>query len=186
MKLKTAFTMAEALLALTIIGVIAAITIPTVKDFSDAGKMSAAAKKAYSTAQQMTTAVEVKYGDSKFWPWSNAALINSRYKEVTDATVPASSYSLLDFSGVALTTVNNNWFQTNDSMVWYANTSRLIYVDTNGQARPNRLGYDVVGFIVNDDEVVPMNDDCVKYILAKGKMPWVTDSNMVACPSLDD
>ena len=201
MKLKTAFTMAEALITLTIVGVIAVITIPTVKDFSDVSKMVASAKKAYSAAQSATTAVEIKYGDAKFWPWTDTALINSRFREVMEGAPVVNTYTTSLFDGSdAWSTVNGSWFQTNDGMTWYVyNYSNaqgaygVIHVDTNGPARPNRLGYDVIGFVITKDGVHPLNDGlhdnnstwgCVNYMIKYGKMPWMTDTNFSSCSTL--
>ena len=75
---KSAFSLSETLLTLTIIGVIAALTIPGLKEYSDEQQYVAAAKKAYTVAQSATMMVETKYGDLRWWPWSNTEEVKNR------------------------------------------------------------------------------------------------------------
>ena len=62
---KTAFTLAEVLLVLAIIGVIAALTIPAVMQQSSEKKFAALAKKTFSTLQN---AVNLKIASSPVGP----------------------------------------------------------------------------------------------------------------------
>ena len=198
---KSAFTLAETLLTLTIIGVIAALTIPGLKEHSDEKKYIASAQKSYSTIQSATTMLETKYGDSMWWPWNNAQTITSRYKEVMNS-VPyfvGDSYAIQTIDGQNWATVSqeNNWFQTTDGMIWnmaaYNNTKDAvgaIYVDTNGNNLPNVVGVDVMGFVATPDGIYPMNDKmhdenselgCTYYVIKTGKMPWLQDSSYTSC-----
>lgn len=203
---KSAFTLAETLLTLAIVGVIAAMTIPSLKDFSDEVKYVTAAKKAYTNVQSATTALETRYGDLKWWPWAQTTEMSTRYKGVLNSLpqLTTDTYSIAFLDGNDWTNVTEpNWFQTTDGMVWslsaYNNSMGsvgAIYVDTNGPAVPNRVGVDVLGFVVTNDGVFPMNDKihdksadwgCAYYAIKTGKMPWVTDTSYQNCkdPRID-
>ena len=62
---KSAFTLAEVLLVLAIIGVIAAVTIPAIMQQSSEKKFSALAKKAQSTLQN---AINLKLATTPIGP----------------------------------------------------------------------------------------------------------------------
>ena len=86
-KFKKAFTLAEVLMTLTIIGVIAAMTIPTLKSHSDEASLIAQTKKAYLSATSALNAAEAKYGDLELWNWSGKsenlnATVQNYFKEV--------------------------------------------------------------------------------------------------------
>ena len=59
-EVKTAFTLAETLLTLAIVGVIAALTIPTLKDYSDEVRYITGVQQAFATINAATTAIETK------------------------------------------------------------------------------------------------------------------------------
>lgn len=66
-KNKTAFTLAEVLVTLTIIGVIASLTIPTLKETADRSSNEAALRKAYSTASNAFAQLQAEYGSPIYW-----------------------------------------------------------------------------------------------------------------------
>ncbi len=194
---KSAFTLAETLLTLSIIGVIAALTIPALKEYQEEVRYVAATKKAYSSAQAAITSLEIKYGDLKWWTWSNEDTLRTRMKEVLNTLQSNSftSYSVSYLSGDTYATINNStWYQTTDGMIWRmyqsADTNSLgtIAVDTNGPSMPNRVGVDVHNFLVTEDGVMPANFDgkntkmgCTYYAIKKGKMPWINDGSYADC-----
>ena len=200
---KIGFTLAEALLALSIVGVVAAMTIPTIKDYSEEAKFVALLKKAYSTIQTATAAAELKYGDSTLWGWnSDAATVNQKYLSVMNATIyNGAAYDVKTLGNDKWSTVNG-WIKTGDGILYTASTWEegglkysLIYVDTNGPERPNVVGVDVHCFVVNKDGVYPMGANmhygngywaCTNYALKKGKMPWMHDASITDCRSLGD
>ena len=192
---KSAFSLSETLLTLTIIGVIAALTIPGLKEYSHEQQYVAAAKKAYTVAQSATMMVETKYGDIRWWPWSDAGEVKNRYMAVLN-TMPISSdsYTYKGFgSGDSGTISDTDWFQTTDGMVWKVAQAEnsgdsavgTIYIDTNGAASPNVIGVDLMAFLVTNDGVYPISTgswSCTNYVIAYGKMPWLTDSSYSSCP----
>lgn len=62
-----AFTLAEVLVTLMIIGVISALTIPTLKETADRSANRAALQKAYSTASNAFAALKAEYGTPAYW-----------------------------------------------------------------------------------------------------------------------
>ena len=69
-----AFTLAETLITIGIIGVVAAMTIPTLIKNYKAQVTATKLKKTYSILSQAMNAAVAKYGDSKYWPeWDTSA-----------------------------------------------------------------------------------------------------------------
>ncbi len=62
-----AFTLAEVLVTLVIIGVISALTIPTLKEASDRSANIAALKKAYSTLSNAFAELQAEHGSPIYW-----------------------------------------------------------------------------------------------------------------------
>lgn len=62
-----AFTLAEVLVTLTIIGVIASLTIPSLKETADRSANAAALQKAYSTASNAFAQLQAEYGSPIYW-----------------------------------------------------------------------------------------------------------------------
>lgn len=199
MKLKNktwAFSLAEALLAMTIIGVVGALCVPSLKSHADEQQLVALARKAYATASHATQQLEVKYGEARWWDWSTAN-INKMYREIMGGMPQSESWSTPLMNGQSWG-VNDSWWRTADNMVWYVynyhnaqGSHGVIHVDTNGKSVPNRVGCDVLGFVVNDTGVFPLNDGkndvnatwgCVSYAVQHGKMPWLKDTSITTCP----
>ena len=79
MKKILAFTLAEVLLSMTIIGVIAALTIPSLKRSTDSKEFVASAQKAYAAISQTTTLLETENGPLQFWKWKDDSAIVDMY-----------------------------------------------------------------------------------------------------------
>lgn len=88
---KKAFTMAEVLMVLGIIGVVAAITIPNLKDSADEQFYVAKAAKVYSEMETAFSRAQMKYGEN-ILDWSGVANnttgtgIASKMKKYMDVT----------------------------------------------------------------------------------------------------
>lgn len=70
MKKQKAFTLAEVLITLTIIGVVASLTIPTVINNSKNRWYGTALKKRYSELTQVVRLSNIENGESANWNWS--------------------------------------------------------------------------------------------------------------------
>ena len=66
---EAAFTLAEVLITLGIIGVVAAITIPTLVQNYRQHVVETRLQKFYTTFNQAITMAEAQYGDKKEWYW---------------------------------------------------------------------------------------------------------------------
>ena len=78
---KTAFTLAEVLITLSIIGVVSAITIPTVQKKYLAFQFSSAFKKAYSEVGQMSKMLVLEYGTNDLYgELGSSTAVNSTQK----------------------------------------------------------------------------------------------------------
>lgn len=66
-KQNKAFTMAEVLVTLLIIGVVAAVTIPGLRESTDQSGNIALAKKAYATASNAFAQLQATYGPVLYW-----------------------------------------------------------------------------------------------------------------------
>lgn len=206
-KKESAFTLAEVLITLMIIGTISAITIPSLKKHASQEEYISRAKKAYSAISQATKLIETQHGEIKRWGPLTGAVSdsedpaeNDENKAAPNGVTKAHKYygerlnivknctnggagcwtQTKTLSGAAYGNANNAKgssvaFQTADGMYWnifgQAETneygvdnaetdSLIVFVDTNGEKKPNTLGLDVFVFVVNPDRgVLPAGSD---------------------------
>jgi type II secretory pathway pseudopilin PulG len=183
---KVAFTLAEVLIAIGIIGVVAAMTIPNLINDSKARQLRSQFLKSYSTISQALRAMEaddipitkdaytggsmlfsaqfIKYLDgAKFCPYlgdvknaSCAILINTK-GTVSYKTLFGSEISYLNkFDDGQIILKDGTLLFFEDS---YASADALwISVDINGvNGKPNLIGYDVFTFELNNHgKLIPM------------------------------
>lgn len=81
LKDKRAFTLAETLITLMIIGVIAALTIPAIMQKTHSREHVAQLKKAYASLSQATDLIISETGPVQYWKWSNPQSIMDLYKK---------------------------------------------------------------------------------------------------------
>lgn len=171
-KYKKAFSLAEILVTLMIIGVIAAMTIPGLQQDAQIQANVAAAKKAYSTVANATKEIKTTKGPIRFWDMSSERKIAELYKErININPYDVESYPIKNFDGTdgdssALFSEGNS-FMSADGMIFFitdvsntctgdgANTCFRINVDTNAQKGPNKIAYDLVSFVVTPEGVIP-------------------------------
>src|SRR5574344_3139527 len=77
----TAFTLAEVLITLGIIGVVAAMTIPTLIHQKNVQTAETKLKKFYSTMSQATQLLQAEYGDYSNWSPSDSDDIKPWFDE---------------------------------------------------------------------------------------------------------
>ncbi len=202
---KKAFTLAEVLLTLVVVGVISVLTVPTLKNHSDEAKYVAATQKAMSEIAAATSNAELVYGDASNWNFKSSA-VKEYYRKAMN-TVPISSGSKTSWERLNLNGESakfNPTFMTADGMAWeihdggYSCGGGCALVDVNGSAPPNTIGIDIQGFRIGslcdgsnksgDFGVYAMGDGkndgnsewaCTAYVIRNKKMPWMytpTDS----------
>ncbi len=173
---KVAFTLAEVLITLGIIGVVAAMTLPTVIQNHKKQVVEAQLKKAYNTMSNAFRLSEVDNGPMADWPQAEQLNINEFWKIYLNPyfsgarvceSMPACGYKNLDpskwaFASWGLFTGDSRiLFQLSDGTVIFLprNTSVVnedgetvpayvdfLLIDVNGTKLPNELGRDVFYF----------------------------------------
>ena len=160
-----AFTLAETLITLTIIGVVAALTIPNLLNKYTKHTYVVGLKKAYSQLQHAMKMIPITEGCSAgdydcagvFQDWGKVTnidgqdfggnpnkkrtyLLSKQFKtQDVNAKCPFQDYFYC--------------FSTNDGMTFSPYNGYDVYVDINGIKGPNKVGRDQFGFhLANKDE----------------------------------
>lgn len=182
---KLAFTLAETLMTLMIIGVIAAMTIPALKKNTNSRENAVKLKKAYSAIANATDLLASEYGPVLHWRWDdNTVIMDEMYiKKLnvtknckTDGGCVPSNYVQKNLNGNGTSGSEfdrRDWytFVTEDGLIWtykmVSNTCSgnehnyikkacaYVEVDVNGTSMPNIVGIDIFGFQVSADGVYP-------------------------------
>ncbi len=165
-KVKAAFTLAEVLITLGIIGVVAAMTIPTLISNYQEKSTITRLQKAYATLKNAFELAKVEHGDYETWSWNQyPSSYNSReqyfwenyilpHLKVAKKYIPDTAYEcgevIKGLNGYKILYTNSACFLLNDGTSIYSWTGGdayykhvWIYVDTNGKSKPNVLGKDV-------------------------------------------
>ena len=138
-----AFTLAEVLLTLMIIGVIAAVTIPTLKESADKSANLSLLQKAYSVSAGAFAQLQAENGSPFYWKLPNgnrvftdgnstniSTLLKQKMNVASESGFMPSDYKIKLLNGTAKdsfeideTTVNikdnASAFQTADGMIWF-------------------------------------------------------------------
>lgn len=132
------FTLAEVLITLGIIGVVAAMTIPTLITNIRHRDYTAKLKKFYSTMSQVIISAEDEYGPVGTWDSSLS------YKEYAQKYfAPYIKFSFKERGG----STNTIYFNDGTSLQFYKGTCMDMYFDVNGDSLPNKFGYDEFAFL---------------------------------------
>lgn len=201
-KLTKAFSLAEVLLTMVIVGTVSALTIPTLKNHSDEAKYVAATQKAMSQVAEATANIELEQGDASLWNFASTTTVNWYKKAMNTVPFPngVSKWQRgeLGFAEVFDASFD---FMTADGMAWditqggYPCGGGAVLVDVNGAQDPNIVGIDIHGFRLGHlcggddgkskrgefgiyamgDKLNDFNDiwACTSYIIKNKKMPWL-------------
>lgn len=153
---RIAFTLAEVLITLGIVGVVAAMTMPTlIADYQKQVTVNKL-KKTYSVLSQAIKLSENDNGSMKEWVYRYG------YQDPNPSTfgtyiAPYLKAELIRKEDHLIHTIDNksmglagNWYYTPDGtgyLEFVASYYYNIYIDINGEKAPNRLGRDV--FVVS-------------------------------------
>lgn len=155
-----AFTLAETLITLSIIGVVAAMTIPTLMANQKKQQYATSLKKVYSNLQNAIQMIPMTEGCSngdfecaEFNGYlvgseadeKRAAMLAKHFKVVKQNLTFSNNDPTCKISGRG----GSPCFQTEDGVV--ISTSIGIYADLNGTAGPNKLGRDQFYFAIAGD-----------------------------------
>ena len=164
---KKAFTLAEVLITIVIIGVIAAISVPILFENYTKEETITRLKKAYSVLSQTTALAIAEEGPIVSWKTENttasqfAGLYVKPYlnimQDCNTRTTGNCAFKYSPLNSKSVSSLNNTWdrfYLADGQLVAFrtpTNTkdgiSSLIYVDINGKKKPNKLGRDVFVFI---------------------------------------
>ena len=169
--IKKAFTLAEVLVTLGVIGIVAAMTIPVlIQDVGDKGNL-VGLKKFYSDFANATNLLMVDYSEPVYWDLRDnnapsADWVMERYTEklniqkvcgAGDSTCfpfPIHSYR----TGMPVITKSQyeSWalrgFLLNNGMTGFFDVNNgnfSVFIDVNGFKPPNKFGIDVFAWAVN-------------------------------------
>lgn len=162
MKLINGFTLAEVLITLGIIGIVASMTLPSITANYQNKHRSAAIKKFYSSIQQALLLSEIDNGPMEYWE-KNAGDIHNEDGEYDHTNNSKSSEAFFNkylknyFKYIKAGTKTLNPNERLDFKIWLADGSTVymhngscndFILDVNGDKRPNKHGYDRFTFLL--------------------------------------
>jgi len=182
---QTAFTLAEVLFTLAIVGVVAAMTLPALINKTQDKQFKTAFKKQYSTFAQAMQRVYAEDGSTyEHVEWIQMPKFFcsiQKAQKVLKSGIDCSKVQNDNYSGTDEWPAtggeywhkNGEWFdkqgnpQTLNSGYWpmsyllpdgalvVYNCSNQIFVDVNGYKKPNTIGKDIFFFVVVSKNMVP-------------------------------
>lgn len=166
---KKAFTLAEVLITLAIIGIVAALTIPSLMMKSQDQEFIAGWKKACSTLAQATTQIASENSTSGLWTLDDRLSMRNSYMTqlstikdcVNGTTDGCSSYTTVSARGMPSNSTVPALILKNGTILSFLSTYNAcsaatvgcgqILVDVNGNKPPNLVGRDIfAGYVKND------------------------------------
>ena len=180
-----AFTLAEVLITLVIIGVIATITVPTLINKTNKQEYVSRLKKAYSTLSQATNLIIAEEGPPKNNWASDPIKIYDLYKKYLTYSrdcdnstkcwgtgsykyLNGNNYGALDnwdnYRKIVLNdgiSVMFDQFSSSECTFYWEDGNpgsgcALIWVDVNGAKKPNIIGRDTFTFVVKEKGLYPV------------------------------
>ena len=196
--IKMGFTLAEVLITLVIIGIIAAMTIPTLMNNTNKQEYVSRLKKAYSTLSQVTNRIIAEQGNPRgdIGGWATTSLaVYEMYKKYlskvkdcnTSTGCMASEYKRMNNQTVSYDDASSRRFVLADgtSVLFHSghfsnsceyesfgssNVCQIIAVDINGKKGPNALGTDAFAFAIKEYGLVPVG--CDSYGCGSDTVGW--------------
>ena len=195
---KYGFTLAEVLITLVIVGVVAAMTIPTLINNTNKQEYVSRIKKTYSTFATVTNKIIAEEGNPKAsvggWASSSENIYNLYKKHLSiamdcsngDGCFGTGYYKFLNLGNTdAIGLQKNTRYKVvladgvsvlfekiaDDCVNNYGGTSdrcAVIDVDVNGAKGPNQWGRDLFGFVIKEDGLVPRGCDDTNWCGSSG------------------
>lgn len=163
------FTLAEILITLGIIGVVAALTMPSIVANYQKNQTVAQLKKVYSTLKQATEFAKNEYGNVDSWDFTldELAFAQKYYRPflrvLEDREISSSiEYNFTDLSGIPRT-LKSPLFILSDGTYLFFLVNRYLQIkyyliaDINGSKLPNKVGRDIFVFSVYNDALQTYN-----------------------------
>ena len=139
--MKKAFTLAEVLITIGIIGIVAAITLPVLVSNYRKKVYSSRLKTFYSTMSQAITLSEAENGPKEYWGHSSSLVSNKGGQFIEIYLLPYIK-NLTKNPGRS----NNFTLENGVTVNVYSGDCLDFYADINGKAKPNVVGQDIYYF----------------------------------------
>ena len=171
---KAGFTLAEVLITLGIIGVVAALTIPSIIENVEKQVTIVKLKKVYTTLAQAVKLSEAENGPSESWDFTKPdytffnkylrkympAIVNIRYGTISDEIKYLRTDGVIEtqfmplYSNAMIVSLRDGtllYLFTEPKESWPLSdyTANSIFLDLNGLKKPNKIGRDFFGFIIS-------------------------------------
>lgn len=148
--IKNGFTLAEVLITLGVIGIVAALTMPTLLQNTKKSEATAKIKKFISVINQALIRAESDYGMREDWIKGEMNNTDSSLEFLNTYIKPYITNSTIEKGGATITTERTSTLKFPDSsqMSIKVGTCYDIYYDINGKKGPNEKGRDVFQFIL--------------------------------------
>ncbi len=186
---KFAFTLAEVLITLGIIGIVAAMTLPSLITRNQNKALEAGLKKNYSIIQQAFEMYQAEHGErlkatdiegsasdnnlkARIMPYFKVLIdcgVNGADKQKACAYVNV-NYKTYNGSSLSITRFDDGQFVLQDGSLvliedMVGEQTKVISVDINGRNKnPNKWGHDIFSFeLMNDGRILPMGAPETRY-----------------------
>ena len=165
-KFQNGFTLAEVLVTLVIVGVIAAVTIPTLINNLQKNELRSQFKKAVSVTSQAIQKIKIDNGDIIYNSDDDVSVFRDKLLKnfsvvCTDNCLNIEKYKnhADKYKDPEMNRQLQNCFTAQDSMIFCfykgeATSTMYINTDINGDRGPNRWGYDVFAFYIHSTDQV--------------------------------
>ncbi len=156
--MKNGFTLAEVLITLGIIGIVASMTIPTLMTNYQKKSTAIRVKKAYAEVLQAIKLSEEENGTIETWEIDRGSVENTKnfvnryimpyYKGLTLCSEGSSTKC-----GVPMSKYGANYLTLNGTELSFRPEPDKIYIliDINNKAKPNKIGNDTFYFVTNEE-----------------------------------
>ncbi|MCD8024639.1 MAG: type II secretion system GspH family protein, partial [Candidatus Gastranaerophilales bacterium] len=161
-----AFTLAETLITLAIIGVAAAMTIPAVLNHTKETQLKTGLKKAQSilseALQLMLYETGIPINQENYTTRTFITSFRKYFSELKDCSynscITSSSHKSYNNGSIITTLLDDGQVIINDSMILAIENCSggcghgiLISVDVNGLNKPNKWGHDLFTFVIDEE-----------------------------------
>ncbi|MBR1753953.1 type II secretion system protein, partial [bacterium] len=154
------FTLAEVLITLGIIGVVAALTIPTLMQKTRQHQTLTAIKKFISTMENAIKLSEVENGETLKWEKGEMLLLENGDVDI-ESKKNVSTQFFTKYLAPYLKYTGTEYNEEGNLVVTFADGSNMVFnngscmdtiFDTNGKKLPNQRGKDIYVYLICTDE----------------------------------
>lgn len=150
--MKRAFTLAEVLITLGIIGIVAAITIPTLIQNHQKQVTVNKLKKVYTTLNNALTKAEAEYGDREGWRFDSSDTVDCDGLDVYCKYLRGNLKVIKDVdcdrrTNAKIVLADGTTIAPENYITPLGGMSDIIRVDLNGATGPNKDGHDQFLFV---------------------------------------